>query len=84
MVRSRIEVLRCRNGKPSLICLLVRLGIKRTFRSHRHVGLAEAAETREMIMLASHLLRIAETRSPDAPFIQELEAPEVGFAPAGL
>jgi uncharacterized protein (TIGR02391 family) len=45
------------------------IGYYKNPQSHRHVGLAEAAETREMIMLASHLLRIIDTRSPDASSI---------------
>ena len=38
------------------------IGYYKNPQSHRHVGLTEAAEAREMIMLASHLLRIIDTR----------------------
>jgi uncharacterized protein (TIGR02391 family) len=40
------------------------IGYYKNPQSHRHVGLTEAAEAREMIMLASHLLRIIDTRKP--------------------
>jgi uncharacterized protein (TIGR02391 family) len=39
------------------------LGSYKNPQSHRHVGL-EAAEAREMILIASHLLKIVDSRTP--------------------
>jgi uncharacterized protein (TIGR02391 family) len=50
------------------------IGYYKNPQSHRDVGLTEAAEAREMIMLASQLLRIVDTRWLDNTFASEVRA----------